>query len=98
MPERLASVAKLTVERSQGYGALQADTYETMAQKLTVRGPWPKKKYAALVDAHGNLLSALALLGSAYARLQPAWCRRLERSDHLHPAFVSHLLDAVSRK
>lgn len=52
------------------------------------RGPWPKAKYAKLVEAHGNLLGALALLSSAYARLHPVWCRRLERSDHLHPAFV----------
>jgi hypothetical protein len=59
---------------------------------LIARGPWPKKKYGALVEAHGNLLGALALLASAYARLQPVWCRRLERSDHLHPAFVSRLL------
>ena len=55
---------------------------------LTTRGPWPKKKYGKLVNAHGNMLGALMVLASAYSRLEPEYCRRLERSDHLHPAFV----------
>jgi hypothetical protein len=61
------------------------------------RGPWPKKKYGSLVAAHSNMLGSLILLASAYSRLEPQWCRRLERADHLHPAFVSYQDKPISR-
>ena len=55
------------------------------------RGPWPKKSYAELIRIEGQVLASLALLSVAYARLEPVWCKRLaERSDVMHPAFVSY--------
>lgn len=56
------------------------------------RGPWPKKKYAKLYRAQGQVLATLALLAAAYSRMSLLTCKRLAtRSDLMHPAFVSPL-------
>ncbi|KIR38735.1 hypothetical protein I307_02819 [Cryptococcus deuterogattii 99/473] len=51
-------------------------------------GPWPKKKYAKLYRAQGQVLATLALLAAAYSRMSLLTCKRLAtRSDLMHPAF-----------
>ncbi|ADV25553.1 Conserved hypothetical protein [Cryptococcus gattii WM276] len=56
-------------------------------------GPWPKKKYAKLYRAEGQVLATLALLAAAYSRMSLLTCKRLAtRSDLMHPAFVADCL------
>ena len=56
------------------------------------RGAWPKARYDAVFKAQVGLLNALILLGAAYARLQPRWAGRLERTNLMNPAFVEDCL------
>lgn len=64
----------------------------TFTWKTENRGPWPKKKYAKLYRAQGQVLATLALLAAAYSRMSLLTCKRLAtRSDLMHPAFVSPL-------
>lgn len=54
------------------------------------RGPWPKKKYARLYRAQGQVLATLALLAGAYSHMSLLTCKRLAtKCDLMHPAFVS---------
>nr|KIR45893.1 hypothetical protein I312_04863 [Cryptococcus bacillisporus CA1280] len=56
-------------------------------------GPWPKKKYAKLYRAQGQVLATLALLAAAYSRMSLLTCKRLAtRSDLMHPAFIADCL------
>ncbi|WVR05967.1 hypothetical protein IAU60_002995 [Kwoniella sp. DSM 27419] len=62
-----------------------------------LRGPWPKKKYEALYQAQNQVITTLALLSSAWARMDDEWCKRLAtRSELLHPAFIADCLSLFS--
>ncbi|OCF73911.1 hypothetical protein I204_05757 [Kwoniella mangroviensis CBS 8886] len=62
-----------------------------------LRGPWPKTKYEALYKTQSQLLSTLALLSSAYSRMDVKWCKRLaSRSELMHPAFIADCLSMFS--
>ncbi|WWC86361.1 uncharacterized protein L201_001236 [Kwoniella dendrophila CBS 6074] len=62
-----------------------------------LRGPWPKKKYEALFKTQSQILSTLALLSSAYSRMDVKWCKRLAtRSELMHPAFIADCLSMFS--
>jgi len=58
-----------------------------------LKGPWPKHTYQDIVMTEGALLSSLALLSSAYARLNPQWCKMLvEKAEIMNPAFIADCL------
>ncbi|WWC66524.1 uncharacterized protein I206_100427 [Kwoniella pini CBS 10737] len=62
-----------------------------------LRGPWPKQKYEALFKTQSQVLSTLALLSSAYSRMDVKWCKRLaSRSELMHPSFIADCLSTFS--
>ncbi|WWC58457.1 uncharacterized protein I303_100999 [Kwoniella dejecticola CBS 10117] len=62
-----------------------------------LRGPWPKAKYEALFKTQSQILSTLALLSSAYSRMDIRWCKRLaSRSELMHPSFIADCLSMFS--
>ncbi|WVQ77075.1 hypothetical protein IAR50_006758 [Cryptococcus sp. DSM 104548] len=61
--------------------------------EIGLKGPWPKKTYAKLYKVQSEILVTLALLSSAYSRLEVVWCKRLTtRSLLMHPAFIGDCL------
>ncbi|OXM76143.1 hypothetical protein C364_06247 [Cryptococcus neoformans Bt63] len=61
--------------------------------ELGLKGPWPKKKYARLYRAQGQVLATLALLAGAYSHMSLLTCKRLAtKCDLMHPAFIADCL------
>ncbi|ORY33700.1 hypothetical protein BCR39DRAFT_592676 [Naematelia encephala] len=62
-----------------------------------LKGPWPKAAYQEVYAVLEHVVSSLALLSGAYARLEPQWAKNLaERSDMMHPAFIADCLALFS--
>ncbi|TYJ56489.1 hypothetical protein B9479_002736 [Cryptococcus floricola] len=76
-------------------GRMEAMKVHMMYASLEIglKGPWPKKTYAKLYKVQNEILVTLALLSSAYSRLEVVWCKRLAtRSLLMHPAFIGDCL------
>ncbi|OCF31124.1 hypothetical protein I316_07256 [Kwoniella heveanensis BCC8398] len=99
-----AKIAEGRRERYKGGFMKVLGRLVTMQPQLTfagaepgLKGPWPRKSYEALFKAQIQVLSTIALLSSAYSRMEIKWCKRLaRRSELMHPAFIADCLSLFS--